>query len=194
MILSKEDYINYLEADRIALGRNKTGFLDKLIRLISPDYIWDFQRLLRKTEYYKNVKKNGFVNKLTYLFLKVKYKKLSIKLGFTIPENVFGPGLAIVHYGTIVVNQNVKVGANCRIHVGTNIGASGGTNKAPQIGDNVYIAPGAKIFGDIRIPNNCAIGANSVVTKSFEEEGMMIAGIPAKIIKPIAIKQIIKHI
>ena len=193
MIVSKKDYLKYLEADRIALGRNQR-FSDKIIRLISPDYIWDFQRLLRKTEYYKNVKKNGFVNKLTYLLLKVKYKKLSIKLGFTIPENVFGPGLAIVHYGTIVVNQNVKVGANCRIHVGTNIGASGGTNKAPQIGDNVYIAPGAKIFGDIRIPNNCAIGANSVVTKSFEEEGMMIAGIPAKIIKPIAIKQIIKHI
>ena len=194
MIVSKKDYLKYLEADRIALGRNQKRFSDKIIRLISPDYIWDFQRLLRKTEYYKNVKKNGFVNKITYLLLKVKYKKLSIKLGFTIPENVFGPGLAIVHYGTIVVNQNVKVGANCRIHVGTNIGASGGTNKAPQIGDNVYIAPGAKIFGDIRIPNNCAIGANSVVTKSFEEEGMMIAGIPAKIIKPIAIKQIIKHI
>lgn len=194
MIRSKEDFLIFLEADRIALGRNKTVFLDKLIRLISPDYIWDFQRLLRKTEYYKNVKKNGVVNKLIYLYLRLKYKKLSIKLGFTIPENVFGPGLAIVHYGTIVVNKNVKVGANCRIHVDTNIGASGGTNKAPQIGDNVYIAPGAKIFGDIKIPNNSAIGANSVVTKSFEEEGMMIAGIPAKIIRPIVIKQIIKHI
>lgn len=194
MILSKDDYLSYLEADRIALGRSKIRFSDELIRLISPDYIWDFQRLLRKLEYYKNVKKNGFVNKLIYLYLKLKYKKLSVKLGFTIPENVFGPGLAIVHYGTIIVNQNVKVGANCRIHVGTNIGASGGTNKAPQIGDNVYIAPGAKIFGDIKIPSNCAIGANSVVTKSFKEEGMMLAGIPAKIIKPIAIKQIIKHI
>lgn len=194
MILSKEDLLNYLEADRIALGRNKIGFVNKLIRLISPDYIWDFQRLLRKLEYYKNIKNNGFINKLIYLYLRLKYKKLSVKLGFTIPENVFGPGLAIVHYGTIVVNQNAKIGANCRIHVGTNIGASGGTNKAPQIGDNVYIAPGVKIIGDIKIPSNTAIGANSVVTKSFDEENMMIAGIPAKIIKPIVIKQIIKHI
>lgn len=194
MILSNEDYLHYLEEDRIALGRNKLGLFQKLCRLISPDYIWNFQRLLRKVEYYKNVKNNGFVNRLTYIFLRLKYKKLSIKLGFSIPENVFGPGLAIIHYGTIVVNENAKVGANCRIHVGTNIGASGGSNKAPQIGDNVYIAPGAKIFGDIKIPNNSAIGANSVVTKSFEEEGMMIAGIPAKIIKPIEIRQIIKHI
>jgi len=194
MIVSKKDYLKYLEADRIALGRNQKRFSDKIIRLISPDYIWDFQRLLRKTEYYKNVKKNGLFNKMTYLLLRSKYKKLSIKLGFTIPENVFGPGLAIVHYGPIVVNHNARVGANCRIHVCTNIGTSGGTNKAPQIGDNVYIAPGVKIFGDVKVPNNTAIGANSVVNKSFTEENMLIAGVPAKIIKPIVIKQIIKHI
>jgi len=194
MIRSEEDYIDYLKADRIALGRNKPGIFDKVTCLIAPDYIWDFQRLLRKAEYYKNVKKSGIINKLIYLLVKLKYRKLSVKLCFTIPENVFGPGLAIVHYGTIVVNQHAKIGSNCRIHVGTNIGASGGTNKAPQIGDNVYIAPGVKIFGDVKIPNNTAIGANSVVNKSFTEENMLIAGVPAKIIKPIVIKQIIKHI
>lgn len=197
MIRSRKDYLNYLEADRIALGRKAETFIEKIRHLISPDYIWQFQRLLRKLEYYKNVKnvKNGsVVYKLIYLFFKLKFKRLSVKLGFSIPENVFGPGLAIVHYGTIVVNENARVGANCRIHVDTNIGASGGTDKAPQIGDNVYLAPGVKIFGDIKIPSNTAIGANSVVNKTFEEENMMIAGIPAKIIKPIAIKQIIKHI
>ena len=194
MILSKEDYLNYLEADRVALGRAKQNSFVNLVNLMAPDYIWDFQRLLRKLEYYKNVKKDGYINKIIYLYLKLKYRRLSVKLSFTIPENVFGPGLSIVHYGTIVVNANAKVGANCRIHVGTNIGASGGTNKAPQIGDNVYLAPGAKILGNIKIPSNTAIGANSVVNKSFEEENMLIAGMPAKVIKPINIKQIIKHI
>jgi len=194
MIRSRKDYLDYLEADRIALGRTPESLLKKLMHLISPDYIWQFQRLLRKLEYYKNVKNNRVLHKLAYLFLKLRYKRLSVKLSFSIPENVFGPGLAIVHYGTIVVNQNAKVGANCRIHVDTNIGTSGGTDLAPQIGDNVYVAPGVKIFGDVRIPSNTAIGANSVVTKSFVEENMMIAGIPAKIIKPIVIKNIIKHI
>jgi len=194
MISSKKDYFMYCEADKIALGRYTYRLKDKLARLIAPDFIWKFQRLLRKVEYYKNVKNNGVINKFIYFFLKQKMKQLSLKLGFSIPENVFGPGLAIVHYGTIVVNQNAKVGSNCRIHPCTIIGASAGTGKAPRIGDNVYIAPGAKIFGDIKIPSNCAIGANSVVNKSFEEEGMMIAGIPAKVIKPIKIKQIIKHI
>lgn len=194
MIRSKEDYLHYMEADRIALGRNKLSLSEKAKHLIAPDYIWDFQRLLRKLEYYKNVRRKGLLNKLMRSYLMLKYTRLSAKLGFSIPVNVFGPGLAILHYGTIVVNSNARVGANCRIHVCTNIGASGGSDKAPQIGDNVYIGPGAKIFGDIRIPNNTVIGANAAVNKSFKEENMLIAGVPAKIIKPIVIRQIIKHI
>jgi serine O-acetyltransferase len=194
MIRSKDDYLKYLEADRMALSRPVRKFMNSVISIINPDYIWDFQRLLRRLEYLKNVKSSGLINKIVYLYLRLKFKKMSLRLGFSIPENVFGPGLAIVHYGTIVVNCNAKIGANCRIHVDTNIGASGGSDKAPQIGDNVYIAPGAKIFGDITIPKNTVIGANSVVNKSFNEENMLIAGVPAKLIKPIVIKRIIKHI
>ena len=126
--------------------------------------------------------------------MKFRFMKLSRVLGFSIPENVFGPGLAIVHYGTIVVNANAKVGANCRLHPSTCIGASGGTSKAPIIGNNVYIGPGSKIYGDITIGNNIAISANAAVGKSFVEENVMIGGVPAKKIKEINIYKIIKHI
>jgi serine O-acetyltransferase len=194
LIRSKKDYIKYLEADRIALNRAKQTLFISPLRFFYPDYIWEFQRLLRKVEYLNNVRCNGALNKLLYLYYKRKFRNLSIKLGFTIPINVFGPGLSIAHYGSIVVNSNARVGANCRIHVDTNIGASGGSEKAPQLGDNVYIAPGAKIFGDITIGNNLAIGANSVVNKSFRVNGVLIAGIPAKIIKPLVIKELIRHI
>jgi serine O-acetyltransferase len=61
-----------------------------------------------------------------------------------------------------------------------NIGASGGRSEAPQIGDNVYIAPGAKIYGDITIADGIAIGANAVVNDSFLEPNVTIAGVPAK--------------
>lgn len=44
----------------------------------------------------------------------------------------------------------------------------------------MFIASGARIIGDISIASNIAIGANAVVTKSFLEEGITIAGIPAK--------------
>lgn len=194
MIRSRRDYLRYLDADRVALGRQRMRFADRIIHLIAPDYIWTFQRLLRRLEYHKNVKNTGWLNRLMYLYLKLQYRRLSVKLSFTIPENVFGPGLAIVHYGTIVVNEQARVGANCRIHVDTNIGASGGSERAPQLGDNVYVAPGVKIVGDVRIASNTVIGANAVVNTSFEQEHMLIAGVPARVIKPILIKELIKHI
>jgi serine O-acetyltransferase len=194
MILNKKDYLYYLEADRIALGREKMNFKMKIKEFIYPDYIWKFQRLLRETEYYGNTKETSIFKKVYYLFLKVRFLSLSIKLGFTIPENVFGPGLAIVHYGTIVVNGNSKIGANCRIHANTNIGESGGLSGAPIIGDNVYIAPGVKIYGRISIASNTAIAANTCVGSSFYEENFLIGGIPAKTLKQFDIKQIIKHI
>lgn len=194
MIRSKQEYINYLNQDAKALGITRIpSFKQRIISVIAPNHIWKFQKVLRKVEYYKNCKK-GFINTIVFAYLKLKHRNLGIKLGFSIPENIFGPGLAIVHYGTIVINSNVKVGANCRIHACTNIGASGGSSKAPILGDNVYIGPGAKIYGNISIGNNSAIGANATVHKSFEENNIMIAGNPAKRIKEIDIRKIIQHI
>jgi serine O-acetyltransferase len=193
MIKSKSDYLEYLHADRIALGINKETLRLKLEGLIFPNPTWKFQKLLRKVEYFHNCRSNLFAN-LAYYFVEYKFRKLSIQLGFSIPKNVFGPGLAIVHYGTIIVNDKSSIGKNCRIHANTNIGASGGKPGAPQIGDNVYIGPGVCIFGDVKIGNGIAIAANSTVNKSFEENNIMIAGTPAKKIKNIDISKIIKNV
>jgi serine O-acetyltransferase len=95
--------------------------------------------------------------------------------------NVFGPGLSIAHRGTIVINNATKIGANCRLHACVNIGTKAGyDNMAPKIGDNVYIGPGVKIFGNIEIADGIAIGANAVVNRSFIEPNITIAGVPAK--------------
>lgn len=191
MIKTKKDLKNYIYLDRKANFISIKSLKD-LINLYLFNDIAIFLLLLRKCEYYKS--KSGLISKIIYFYYKIKFKKKSIKLGFTIPENVFGPGLSIPHYGTIVVNSNAKVGANCRIHVCTNIGASGGSSMAPIIGDNVYIGPGAKIYGNVVIGNNNAIAANAAVNKSFEQEGVLIGGVPSKIIGEIDIKKIIKHI
>ena len=193
MIKSKSDYKNYLKKDKVALGVKSSNIENRIIQFISPNPIWTFQKRLRKFEYYGNCKNNGILKIYVY-YLRYLFKKTSVKLGFSIPPNVFGPGLAIVHYGTIVVNIATKVGENCRMHAGVNIGASGGSKKAPIIGDNVYIGPGAKIYGNITIANNCAIGANAVVNKTFSEESKSIAGVPAKEIGNVNIKSIIPHI
>lgn len=174
MIKSKEDYKRYLYADKKSLNINR--------RFPRPviDSIWKFQRKLRKLEYYTNCKKNA-IYKPYILLLKIRFHLYSRLLGFDIPINVFGPGLSIAHRGTIVINGLTKVGANCRIHICVNIGTSRDTEEnVPVIGNNVYIGPGAKIFGAISIADGIAIGANSVVNKSFIEENITIAGVPAK--------------
>ncbi len=178
MISSKADLEFYLAEDKKALARKRK-------RPIRDDLIWRFEIALRKYEYYSNVKNApiSVLNPILKRFWRRRWNNIGLKCGYTIPRNCFGAGLSIAHIGTIVVNSAVRVGNNCRIHVCTNIGtAAGGSADCPVIGDNCYIGPGAKIFGSIRIGNGVAIGANSVVNHSFDEDDITIAGVPARII------------
>lgn len=175
----------YLECDRVALRQHhkKPRFM--------TDEIWRFEILLRKREYLYNCPPSqrwyNFIplifHKVRTIILHYKYKRLQLKLGFSIPLNVFGPGLSIAHYGTIVVAEGAKVGANCRIHEGVTIGATNGTSHAAVIGDNVFIGTGAKIIGNVKIDDNVQIAANAVVVKDvISDRGCTIGGIPAKVI------------
>lgn len=193
MIKSKSDYLYYLEQDRIARGMKNPSQKERLKDFIKPKPTWEFQQRLRKYEYYLNCKK-GFIDKIILVYLNYRFRKLSLKLNFSIPPNVFGPGLCILHQGTIVINTRAKIGKNCKVEVCVVVGASGGPDKVPIIGDNVYIGTGAKIYGNIKIPNNVAIAANTAVNKSFNEENILIGGVPGKKIKNIDIKNILKHI
>ena len=174
MIDCKETYIRYREQDRIALGRKQ----DRHPRLFA-DEIWKFEILLRKVEYYTNCKKD-FVSGIMNKYYKFKFHRLSVKLGFTIPINVFGEGLSIPHYGTIVVHGNARVGRNCRLQEGVTIGATNGSHEAAKIGDNCYFGSGAKVIGAVTIADDVAVGANAVVTKDITEPGTSWAGVPAR--------------
>lgn len=175
MILDKNDYLYYLRQDKLALGIPDNIKKPRFGR----DYVWRFERLMRKAEYYVNVRKD-ILGKAYSKLLKYKYLQMSVKLGFTIPLNCFEEGLYISHYGTIVINSRARIGKNCRIQEGITIGDSSGG--VPTIGNNVYICTGAKVVGDICIADDCIIGAQSFVNKSFLEPGMTIGGVPAKII------------
>lgn len=185
MILSRKDLEYYLQEDQRALG---------LSWLRKPPIIgyevWKYQIYLRKHEYY-NYQPKTFFNNLRRKYYKYKHGKLGVQLGFSIPINVFGPGLRINHYGLIVINENAKIGANCDIHQGVNIGQNKNAEDVPAIGNNVWIGPGAKLFGKIVIADNIAIGANAVVSKSFEETNITIAGIPAQKVKDTGTLQMV---
>lgn len=50
------------------------------------------------------------------------------------------------------------------------------------IGDDSFIGMNTILMGGVSLPKHCIVGAGSVVTKSFTQEGCIIAGNPAKII------------
>lgn len=106
------------------------------------------------------------------------------KYGIAIaPDMEIGSGFYIGHYGGIVISPYSKIGKNCNLSHGVTLGqANRGSNiGSPILGDNVYVGPGAKIVGAVRIGNNVAIGANCVVTKDIPDEAVVV-GVPGKVI------------
>src|SRR3989442_13750671 len=102
MIQSRNDYRFYLEADRIALDRH-----EKHPRI--DDGVWRFERLLRKVEYYHNCR-HGRRWAAYKKYLSLRFHALSVLLGYSIPPNVFGPGLSISHLEEILLIEGVKFG------------------------------------------------------------------------------------
>lgn len=116
----------------------------------------------------------------TWLILRHYELKYGISISY---QTQIGSGLFIGHFGGIVVNQYAVIGKNCNLSHQVTLGkANRGDKKGfPVIGDNVYIGPGAKIIGKIKIGDNAAIGANCVVTKDVPNYGVVV-GIPGKVI------------
>jgi serine O-acetyltransferase len=167
------DLKRFVNADARSRGV-EAGFIRFL-----KDPIARFSLTLRVYEYALNT---GMFKPFR-LIITLYFRSISIKLGFSIPPNVFDEGLAIVHYGNIIISPYTKIGKNCRIHVGVNIGGAGkfttieeAKNLDPKIGDNCYIGPGVKIYGPIRIGKDCAFGANAVVGKSLMKIILPLAG------------------
>lgn len=179
MIQCKKDLEEYLAADKIALG--KIAYKPRF----KHDVIWSYEILLRRCEYYENCRQD-ILGKIVGKLLKLRFVCLSQRLGFSIPLNVFGKGLSIAHYGSLVINANSEIGDFCRIHENVTIGVSGEAywgsqdNAVPKIGNRVFIATGAKIIGNVSIADGVAIGANAVVVKDIVEPNTTWGGIPAR--------------
>lgn len=111
------------------------------------------------------------------------YKHYKYKYGYDIPYAInIGPGLLIFHISGIVFSPQ-SAGKNITLSQCTTVGMTikNGEKKYPVLGDNIYIAPGAKIIGGIKVGNNVAVGSNCVLNKSVENNSVVV-GIPGKVI------------
>lgn len=78
----------------------------------------------------------------------------------------------------VIIGENVTIGHNCVIHGCT-------------IGDNSIIGMGTVLLNGAKIPKNCLVAAGSLVNeKLMAEEGDLIAGSPAKVIKKLSEKNV----
>ena len=71
--------------------------------------------------------------------------------------------------------------AHCIISKDTNELLNGNANV--QIGNRVWVGHNVSLLKNAQVPNNSIIAASSIVSKRFEEDNVIIAGNPAKIIK-----------
>ena len=102
---------------------------------------------------------------------------IQIMWGIELPRSAtIGPGFYIGHFGGITIAPGAIIGRNCNISQDLTIGLSGQGEKAgvPTIGDNVYLAPGARVFGKISIGNNVKIGANAVIYKDIPDNAIVV--------------------
>lgn len=135
------------------------------------------QILLRKTEYHIN-SGHRFLTRI----YRMRLELFQMKWRIHIPPNVFGRGLRVMHVGEMHINGRARAGENCTVHAHTSLAAAGFNDGVPTIGNGVVLFMGAIVAGDIHIADNVVIGANSVVSRSVEEENVTVAGNPAKIV------------
>lgn len=120
---------------------------------------------------------SALISKINYLIFKC----------YVPGSATIGSNTRIAYGGiAVVIHSHATIGRGCVIGQCVTLGAkeaysTNATNRSPVVGDNVYIAAGAKLLGGIDIGHSSIIGANAVVTKSYPPHSV-IAGVPAKLI------------
>lgn len=65
-------------------------------------------------------------------------------------------------------------------------------NGAPKLGNNVWVGVGTFMGGSVYVADNVIVGANSVLVKSIKEPGVIVAGVPAKVLRKLTPDEIQK--
>ena len=162
-------------------------------------------------EPYKFVKKFGSKKSKIYIdgddnYIRIKNTKHSIYslriLGLNnnnkvfIGENFFSTGNLQVEFAKCS-DLSLSIGDNCMFGQGVNIMlddfhkimdlTSGEQINKPKkgifIGNNVWLARDVRVLKDVSIADNTVVATGSIVTKSSFDNNVILAGIPAKVVK-----------
>ncbi len=91
-----------------------------------------------------------------------RFDRWALRLGIPIlPRTVLGK--------RVIVAQLVTIGGKSR------------AKELPVIEDDVYVGPGARVLGPVRVGKGSVIGANAVVVKDVPAH-CVVGGVPAKIL------------
>lgn len=177
MKYSEYKYLIFSDLFRITRNNKSSTLIYNI--LFNPEYKYIFW--MRTNKY---TKLNLLLKYIAYPVTRLILRHLRFKYSISISPNTnIGCGFNINHFGNIVINPKSIIGKNCTISQGVTLGQKnrGKYKGYPILGDNIYIGPGVKIIGSVKIDNNVAIGANSVVTKNIPANSVVI-GIPGKVI------------
>jgi serine O-acetyltransferase len=144
--------------------------------------IWSFIQLMTILPEYRNLfyYRMGWFSRALYPLC----RPMSTLIINFVDEGI-GPGLYIQHGFSTIISAK-RIGRNCWINQQVTIGYTNDTDK-PTIGDNVTIAAGAKVLGNVTIGDNSIVGANAAVVKDVPEN-CTVAGVPAYIVRRNGIK------
>lgn len=111
-----------------------------------------------------------------------RFRRMQVRHSTFIDFSVrIGGGLYLGHLLCIVVNSKCVIGRNCTLGHGVTLGNTNTRSRTPGtpvIGDRVYLGPGCKVIGGIRIGDDAAVGPNSVVVKDVPPMSV-VSGIPS---------------
>ncbi len=186
MITSKVILKEYIAADK---SRNMVNCSRKYL-LIEPFlslfgvvresfYVRKYLLVLRKLEYYINVRTHFGGGYLMRIYYTIKWKRLSNKYGIYIHPNTVGKGLYIPHFNGGIQLNCISMGDFCSVSSGVVVGNKGSQDNRVIIGNNVELTIGCKVIGKVVLGNNVIVAPNSVVIKDVPDNAI-VSGIPAK--------------